>query len=479
MPASGRRAASAAARSTTRPTTASRRVRQRRMPRPRTSISPASSGAGRTHSRPSRRVQNDTVVADQFRRRELAGAAGDDQLEGEARLAGAGGAADQHRAVADQHGGGVNAADAADRVVMAPAAGRRSARRARSARRSASRRAGRGSPPRSGRHGPRRSAGDRQAEAGILAEALMRPVGVEALEDLLERVGADARARRRRPRSRSRSCRRRQMTRTLPPWRENELRVVDADCEITWPSRESWPGHRERVASAGGPRTRDRRPRRRRRAASRWRPSDQRRQQPAQIDRRGVLALQFGIEPAGVGNVGDQPVEPLDVVLDHRQQPRRGCCRSWPAAASPPPSAARSAGSSARGRRRRRSSRSPRCGCRAHRSCRAARRTDGRSRRVRSVKSGISTRALDAAAHALGGVGEPPHRAGDGAGEQHRQHASSPRRDARTPSGSRSRSAVDHLRRCRRPASTAAARRARRGSAASAPRPRRSPRRGR
>ena len=29
----------------------------------------------------------------------------------------------------------------------------------------------------------------------------------------------------------------------------------------------------------------------------------------------------------------------------------------------------------------------------------------------------------DAPAHALGGVGEPPHRAGDGAGEQERQHA--------------------------------------------------------
>ena len=34
--------------------------------------------------------------------------------------------------------------------------------------------------------------GDRQAEAGILAEALVRPVGVEALEDLLEARRADA-----------------------------------------------------------------------------------------------------------------------------------------------------------------------------------------------------------------------------------------------------------------------------------------------
>ena len=42
--------------------------------------------------------------------------------------------------------------------------------------------------------------GDRQAEARILAERLAgRPVGVEALEDAVDVVGADARARRRRP----------------------------------------------------------------------------------------------------------------------------------------------------------------------------------------------------------------------------------------------------------------------------------------
>jgi len=36
--------------------------------------------------------------------------------------------------------------------------------------------------------------GDREPQPGILAKALMRPVGVEALEDALERVLADARA---------------------------------------------------------------------------------------------------------------------------------------------------------------------------------------------------------------------------------------------------------------------------------------------
>src|SRR5215813_15565196 len=36
--------------------------------------------------------------------------------------------------------------------------------------------------------------GDRQAEAGILAEILMRAIGVEAIEDLLHRLRVDARS---------------------------------------------------------------------------------------------------------------------------------------------------------------------------------------------------------------------------------------------------------------------------------------------
>ena len=36
--------------------------------------------------------------------------------------------------------------------------------------------------------------GDRQAETRILAKALMRSIGIEALEDALERILADARA---------------------------------------------------------------------------------------------------------------------------------------------------------------------------------------------------------------------------------------------------------------------------------------------
>ena len=71
----------------------------------------------------------------------------------------------------------------------------------------------------------------------------------------------------------------------------------------------------------------------------------------------GVMscALQFGIEPAGVGNVGDQPVEPPDVVLDDGEQPRAAALVARQRQRLDRASAARSAGSSAHGRRRRRS----------------------------------------------------------------------------------------------------------------------------
>ncbi len=54
-------------------------------------------------------VEMDTVIADQNGGRKLPGAAGEYQLEGEAGLAGAGGAADQHGAISHPHGGSVHA----------------------------------------------------------------------------------------------------------------------------------------------------------------------------------------------------------------------------------------------------------------------------------------------------------------------------------------------------------------------------------
>ena len=76
------------------------------------------------------------------------------------------------------------------------------------------------------------------------------------------------------------------------------------------------------------------------------------------------------------------------------EQPAARLVRARRAAGSRRRCAARSAGSSVHARRRRRSSRSPRCGCRAPASCRAARRERWPISSERSVKSGISWRDL-------------------------------------------------------------------------------------
>ena len=210
---------------------------------------------------------------------------------------------------------------------------------------------------------------------------------------------------------------RRQVTRTVPPGGENE-RALSIRLSTTWPSRESWPGTTKAAGAAAFEVERD-------------------------LDAVVARHLVGDADHRGEQLDRDRPGSPPGAAIRRRGGWRRKCRRSagraasrragspraaargsprsWRAAASRPPSAARSAGSSARARRRRRSSRSPRCGCRAHWSCRAARRTDGRSRRARWVKSGISTRDGCGGAP-FGAVGEPAHRAGDGAGEQHREH---------------------------------------------------------
>ena len=91
----------------------------------------------------------------------------------------------------------------------------------------------------------------------------------------------------------------------------------------TWPSRRSWPSTKKRLgarrrladleldldrASCRGPTV--------------ARTDDQVAEELLQVDRLGVLARQFGVEPRGVGNVGDQPVEAAHVVLDDVHQPR-------------------------------------------------------------------------------------------------------------------------------------------------------------
>ena len=100
---------------------------------------------------------------------------------------------------------------------------------------------------------------------------------------------------------------RRQVTRTVPPGGENE-RALSIRLSITWPSRESWPGTRN---ACGAPPSK---------VSVTVTPSSlpdlvgdvhQRVEQLREIDRPRFLALQFGVEAARVGDVGDQPVEPL------------------------------------------------------------------------------------------------------------------------------------------------------------------------
>ncbi len=171
-----------------------------------------------------------------------------------------------------------------------------------------------------GRYGPRRSAWrstGRGRSSGQSPDAAGRCRNARRCS---QRVGADARAlvidhdldrRSRRARRRPAPCR---------PGAENELRVGDAGWRR--PDRAANRGPAPRTHRAAAPLEARPRP------PTSWPSSalvgdrDQRRQQPAQIDRRHVLALQLGIEAAGVGNIGDQPVEPLDVVLDHREQAR-------------------------------------------------------------------------------------------------------------------------------------------------------------
>ena len=90
---------------------------------------------------------------------------------------------------------------------------------------------------------------DRQPEAGVLAETLARPIGVEALENALERMRRDAgavvvdgdedtllAAPRPPPPSDVDSSR----TLTVPPGSENE-QALSMRLVTTWARRKSWP----------------------------------------------------------------------------------------------------------------------------------------------------------------------------------------------------------------------------------------------
>ena len=223
---------------------------------------------------------------------------------------------------------------------------------------------------------------DRQAEPGILAERLARrPVGVEALEDAVDVVGADAGAVVV-DGDDDRTCRPARGEMAMRPVLVGHegAGVLDqvgdhlAEAQIVADTKKllapcgSFAGLEldldVLLVAAGFARNGDQ-------------IGDE-----ASSGRRVSASsrAKFGVEPRGIGNVGDQPVEPAHVVLDDLHQPARASPRSWRAARSRRRCAARSAGSSAHARRRRRSSRSPRCARRARWSCRAAPPRDCRSR---------------------------------------------------------------------------------------------------
>ena len=108
VPAGGCRSASLADRSMTRASAASGSCGTRRIPRPRTSISPASAAAGRTTTRPSYASTWTRSSATETGEAQTARAARFDQFAREPRLAGSGGTADQHSLGADEHGGSMD-----------------------------------------------------------------------------------------------------------------------------------------------------------------------------------------------------------------------------------------------------------------------------------------------------------------------------------------------------------------------------------
>ena len=197
------------------------------MPSPRTSISPAKR-RGRTHQQPPvRGLDMGAVVGDKPRER----AAGPARRRAAAparaatcpNLRGPGSARRARPPAPPKRGSKAIDHAAPDprftRGARHHSVGSRTVKRAPSTRRLAA--------PRSRRHGgavlgPQPAAvglddllGDRQAKTRVLAEALVRPVGVEALENLIEGLRAGCRDRRRRRRSRSRRA---ACGRSRAPW---------------------------------------------------------------------------------------------------------------------------------------------------------------------------------------------------------------------------------------------------------------------
>ena len=265
-------------------------------------------------------------------------------------------------------------------------------------------------------------AGDREPQARVAAERrALGPGGVEALEHRLQvlrrhagPVVVDLRPRPGRARALS-------ATRTSPPGGRERAGVVDqvaehlAERPLAARHRSARRSSSRSGARAGRPRGASSRRGRRSRAAA-----------CASVDRPGRLARQLGVEPRGVGDVGDQPVEPADVLLQDAEQPIARRRRPRPAPGSPPPSGSRSADCGSRAPRRRRSARSPPSGPTGCGSCPPAsgrgRRARRRARRCRAGR----WRGRATAARGRRRGREPPHRLGDQLGQQRATRPGSP-----------------------------------------------------
>src|SRR5215813_2890794 len=159
--------------------------------------------------------------------------------------------------------------------------------------------------------------GNRQAETGILTESLVRAIGIEPLENLFAHF---------RPHTRTvvidknldevaqapavdanRAACRRERARVLD-------QIVD---DLTEPGVVAGNLEAVRAAAFEPQRNLDAIL-----ALDLVGDGDQRGQELGAIDGRRFLALQFGIKSTGIGNIGDQTVEPPHVVLNDGKQPR-------------------------------------------------------------------------------------------------------------------------------------------------------------
>src|SRR5579863_6209045 len=158
--------------------------------------------------------------------------------------------------------------------------------------------------------------GDRQTQPGILAKSLVRAVGVKALENLFQGIGTHAGSvvvdenlyliAQPPTGDTHRGAGRRERTRVLDQIIDDlsEPGIVSRHLERARAAAFEFQGDFDAVVTLDLVRY-----------------ANERAEELGEIDRRSLLALQLGVEPAGVGNIRDQPIEPAHVMLDDVEEP--------------------------------------------------------------------------------------------------------------------------------------------------------------